>query len=384
MSYLNRRARMLEQGAIRAMFDRASSMSGVISLGIGEPDMVTPEPICEAGISAINKGHTHYSENAGVSVLRQRISASPLAGGIPYDPKGEIIVTVGGMGALSLTMLTTLEQGDEILLPDPAWLNYKAQASFVGAIPVMVPTDPDNQFKMTAEAVARLVTPRTRVLLINTPANPTGAVYSQKELEALAEVAMRHNLLVISDEVYSTLVYAPAAHCSIASLPGMRERTVLINSFSKAFAMTGWRIGFAAGPAEIIEKLTRLQENINACASVPGQHAAAYALEHMDLAGALTQQFQKRRDAMVSALNKIDGISCAVPQGAFYAFADIRPLAMDSASFCNGLLEEERVVCIPGDSFGQGGKGFIRISYTTSEEQLLEAAERIGRFVRGR
>ena len=384
MNMLNQKARQLKQGAIRAMFDRAAGMEGVISLGIGEPDMPTPALICQAGAEALERGDTHYTPNAGTVELRRAIAEKSYLAPLGYDPAGEIIVTCGGMGALSLLFLVLLEEGDEVLIQDPQWLNHAAQVRYCGGVPVRVPTGAATGFAMEREAVERLATARTKAILINSPNNPTGAVMSREALEEIAAVARERDLLVISDEVYSTLLYGQASHISIASLPGMRERTVVVNSFSKAYAMTGWRVGYAAGPAEIIDRMVKCQENFSACVNAPGQHAAAVALEHPELAAGLRDIFARRREALLSELARIPGIRCAPPAGAFYAFADISAFGMSSEAFCRQLLEQERVVCIPGSAFGQCGEGYIRIGYAAGEDRLREAVRRMARFCESR
>lgn len=380
MNTINEKARRLQQGAIRAMFDRAAGMEGVISLGIGEPDMPTPPLICQAGADALARGDTHYTPNAGTLELRRAIAEKSYLAPLGYDPQGEIIVTCGGMGALSLLFLVILEEGDEVLIQDPQWLNHAAQVQYCGGVPVRVPTGAEAGFVMGRDQLEPLITPRTKAILINSPNNPTGAVMDREALEEIAAVARERDLLVISDEVYSTLLYDGAEHVSIASLPGMRERTMVINSFSKSYAMTGWRVGYGAGPAAIVDRMVKCQENFSACVNAPGQHAAAVALDHPELAAGLREIFAKRREVLLSELGNIPGLSCLRPSGAFYAFSDIRAFGMTSEAFCQGLLEEERVVCIPGSAFGSCGEGYIRVGYATHEEQLREALRRMARF----
>ena len=288
MNFMNQRARKLKQGAIRAMFDRAAGMEGVISLGIGEPDMPTPALICQAGMEALARGETHYTPNAGTMELRRAIAEKSYLAPLAYDPAGEIIVTSGGMGALSLLFLVIL---DEVLIQDPQWLNHAAQVQYCGGVPVRVPTEAASGFSMRRETAEPLITDKTKAILLNSPNNPTGSVMTREALEEIAGIARERDLLVISDEVYSTLLYGGASHISIASLPGMRERTVVINSFSKAYAMTGWRIGYGAGPADIIDRMVKCQENFSACVNAPGQHAAAAALEHPELCTQLRDEF---------------------------------------------------------------------------------------------
>ena len=383
VQWINQKAQALTQGAIRAMFDRANTMTNVISMGIGEPDMATPALVREAGKEALDKGITHYTPNVGTMMLRQAIAEKSTLRDLHYDPSTEIIITNGGMGALSLLFLMLLENEDEIMIQDPQWLNYVAQVRYCGGKAVRVPTDMDHNFEMQPETIEALITPKTKALMINSPNNPTGSVMGKETLEKIAEVAKKHNLLVISDEVYNTLLYGDEPYVSIASLPGMKERTVVVNSFSKSFAMTGWRIGYTAAPAHIVDRMTKCQENFNACANAPGQYAAAVALDHQDLCDELRDVFARRREILLQGLSEIEGIRCNHPTGAFYAFPDISSFGLSSTEFCNRLLDEVGVVCIPGSAFGACGEGFIRICYTCGEEDLREALARIRRFCDG-
>jgi len=380
MQWINRKAQGLSQGAIRAMFDRANTMTDVISMGIGEPDMATPTLVCEAAKEALDQGLTHYTPNAGTMMLRKAIAEKSYLKDICYDPAKEIIITNGGMGALSLLFLVILEDGDEVLIQDPQWLNYAAQIAYCGGTAVRVPTDMAHQFEMQPEDIESRITPKTKAIMINSPNNPTGNVMSPAALETIAEIAKKYDLLVISDDVYNTLLYTDAPYLSIASFAGMKERTVVVNSFSKSYAMTGWRIGFVAAPAEIVRKMTMCQENFNACANSIGQYAAAVALDHPQLCLELRDVFAKRREILLEGLAKIPGIRCNEPTGAFYAFADISSFGLSSVDFCNKLLDEARVVCIPGSAFGGCGEGFIRIAYTCDETDLKEALRRMGNF----
>lgn len=380
MDFINERTRDLKQGAIRAMFDKAASMTGVISMGIGEPDMPTPSAVREAGKTALDKGITHYTANAGDISLRKAVAKKSTVKSVGYDPMKEIIITNGGMGALSLLMSVILNPGDEVLIQDPQWLNYVAQVEYYGGVAIRVPTDEAHNFEMQPETVENLITPKTKALMINTPNNPTGCVMSEETMKKLAEVVCRKDLLVITDEVYNTLLYHGASDRTIAQLPGMKERTVVVNSFSKAYAMTGWRIGYAAGPAVIIDRMTKCQENFNSCANAPGQYAAVFALDHPELCEELLHVFEKRRAVVLEGLNSIDGIQCSRPDGAFYVFPNIKSFGLSSAEFCNRLLEKEKVVTIPGSAFGKCGEGYIRICYTNDEDNLKEAMQRIQRF----
>ncbi len=383
MVWINEKAKTLQQGAIRAMFDRANKMTGVISLGIGEPDMPTPALVCKAAKEALDKGITHYTPNAGTLDFRRAIADKSYIRDLHYDPETEIIVTNGGMGALSLLFLVLLNRGDEILIQDPQWLNYVAQVAYCDGTAVRVPTDLAHNFEMQPETIERLITPHTKAIMINTPNNPTGSVMSARTLEKIAALAVKHDLLVISDDVYNTLLYEGAEAPSIASFPGMKERTVIVNSFSKSYAMTGWRIGFVAAPAEIVDRMTKCQENFNACANAPGQYAGTVALEHPELCEQLRRTFARRREILLQGLAEIPGIRCNDPKGAFYVFADISSFGLTSGDFCSRLLDEAKLVCIPGSAFGACGEGFIRIAYTCSDENLKEALNRLGKFCAG-
>lgn len=380
MKWVNERAKELKQGAIRAMFDKANTMTGVISMGIGEPDMATPSLVREACKEALDKGMTHYTPNAGLPLLRQAIAEKSYLRDLHYDPGSEIIVTIGGMGALSLTFLVILDAGDEVLIQDPQWLNYAAQVRYCGGVPVRVPTDLAHNFEMQPEVIEPLITPRTKVLMINSPNNPTGNVMTRATMEKIAEIAEQHDLLVVTDEVYNTLLYGDEPYTSFAALPDMKERTVVVNSFSKAYAMTGWRIGYVAAPSHIVDRMTKCQENFNACANAPGQYAAAIALDHPELCEELREIFADRRTFLLDGLSKIPGMQCNNPTGAFYVFPGISGFGLSSEEFCNRLLDEEKVVCIPGSAFGACGEGFIRISYTSGRDSLSEALARLARF----
>ena len=378
--WLSAKAAALEQGAIRAVFDKARKMENVISMGIGEPDMPTPEPICRACAEGLAKGFTHYTPNAGLGLLREAVSRYGLPEPGLYAPH-EIMITIGAMNALSLLMLVLLEPGDQVMIQDPQWLNYAAQIEYCGGVAVKLPTEPETGFALDAETVrAHYVPGKTKALLINSPNNPTGHVMTREALEKIAEVCRELDILVLSDEVYGTLVYDGAEAVSIATLPGMRERTVVINSLSKAYAMCGWRIGYAAGPEAIIDRMSKMQENFNSGANAAAQYAAAYALEHRELTEQIRESFAQRRRVALEGLKNIPGMKLVEPKGAFYLFPDIRAFGLSSKEFCDRLLEEERVVCVPGSAFGSKGEGFIRMAYTADAVKIREAMERLARF----
>jgi len=381
-NFTNVPASGLKQGGIRAFFDKAAKYSDVINLGIGEPDLDTPRAVIEAAYQAMCEGKTHYTANAGDLSVRKQVAAYLQEFGVEVDPANQIIMTCGGMGAVSMCLLTTINPGDEVLIQDPQWLNYRSQVKFVGGVPVPVPVYEEHGFSLKASDIEARITDKTKILMLNSPNNPTGAVMTEQDLKEVAELAIRRDLLVISDEVYCELLYDGRKHRSIAALPGMAERTLVINSFSKSFSMTGWRVGFAAGPKELIAKLIVLQENLVACAPAFGQHAAAYALATKCELEQMRGIYEKRRDLMVNGLNAIPGIHCEMPQGAFYAFPNISGLGMTSQELAEKLLDEVQVVAIPGTAFGDNGEGFLRMAYANSEENIAEALKRIRRCLK--
>lgn len=377
---LNQRAKALKQGAIRAMFDKARSMEGVISMGIGEPDLATPAPVCDACAEALQKGFTHYPPNAGLALLREAVSKYGLPQPGLYAPN-EIMITNGAMNALSLLMNILIEPGDHVMIQDPQWLNYASQIEYYGGIADRVPADPEADFALKAETIRKYYIPgKTKALMINSPNNPTGHVMTRKELEDIAALAIELDLLVISDEVYNTLIFEDGEVLSISTLPGMRDRTIVVNSFSKSYAMCGWRVGFAAGPEAIIDRMAKCQENFISGVNAAAQYAAAYALEHRELTVELTETFAERRAVAIEELKKIPGMKFTEPKGAFYLFPDVTAFGLDSKTFCDRLLDEARVVCIPGSAFGSVGEGHIRIAYTATKEDIIEAMRRIKEF----
>jgi len=378
---LSEKAVNMDQGAIRVMFDKASKMENIISMGIGEPNQDTHPDICRVCGEALLQGNTHYAPNAGVLKFRKAIAEKGLIAANMYDPETEIIVTNGGMGAFSLVMQVLLEPGDQVLIQDPQYLNFTTSVRYCGGVPVRVPTMAEDGFCMKAETIRELYVPgKTKLLILNSPNNPTGEVIPRDRLEEIAKVACELDLLVLSDEVYGTLLYDDAKPLSIAGFPGMKERTIVLNSMSKAFAMTGWRIGYAAGPRGIIDRMTKVQEYFNSCINTSSQIAAAYALEHPEFAETLRKDYCERRAVALAGIESIPGIKCNRPKGAFYLFPDISAFGMDSVTFCNRLLDEAKVVCVPGSAFGECGEGFMRVAYTRDKEQLNEAFERMKNF----
>jgi len=382
---LTRRVRDVPPSGIRKFFDIIATMPDVISLGIGEPDFVTPRPILAAGERSLDAGQTGYTSNSGLLELREAIAAHiERRYGVGYDPETEVLVTVGVSEALHLAALALVETGDEVLVPEPSYVAYPAVITFAGGRPVPVPTYFENDFQLEAGDLARAVTPRTRGLLIGSPNNPTGAVVSRERLTAIAEFALRHNLFVLSDEIYDRLVYG-VPHICFAGLPGMRERTITLGGFSKDYAMTGWRVGYACGPAELIAGLRKIHQYIIMCAPTAAQHAALAALTDPaaeEAVEAMIAAYDRRRRTIVDGLNAI-GLPTFEPHGAFYAFPDIRPTGLDGDTFSTRLLYEHKVAIVPGEAFGEAGRGFMRCSYATSLEKIEQALERIGGFVRG-
>jgi aminotransferase len=379
--YLSRRIAALRPSGIRKFFDIASTMKEVISLGIGEPDFTTPEPIVRAGIRSLEMGETHYTSNWGIAELRRALSdhLNKLYG-VSYDPDTEILITVGGSEALNLAALALLDTGDEMVIPTPCFVSYQAAAITAGGIAVEVPSTMDRNFDVDPEEIRKAITPRTRAILIGFPNNPTGAVASRENLIAIGKIAEEHDLVVISDEIYDRLVYG-VKHVCFPSLPGMRSRTLLLGGFSKDYAMTGWRIGYACGPKEIISGLLKVHQSMVMCAPTMAQKGALEGLLHCEaFVQQMTAEYDKRRKLMVSGYNQI-GLPTFEPKGAFYCFPHVSVTGLDDETFCNRLLTEEHVAIVPGNAFGAGGEGFARSCYATAYDQIEEALKRIERFV---
>jgi len=371
----------LPPSGIRKFFDLIASMTDVISLGVGEPDFVTPWHIREYAIYTLEKGYTMYTSNKGMPELRQELARYLYSRyGLDYDPEEEILITVGVSEGLDLSLRAILNPGDEVIIPDPCYVAYPACIALAGGVPVPVPTNEDNGFRITAKDIARYITPRTRAILFGYPANPTGAVLDKEALLQIAELAKRCNLLIISDEVYGHLVYG-VEHTCVASLPDMKERTILLDGFSKAYAMTGWRIGYAASGREVIAAMTKIHQYTMLCAPIMSQMAAIEALKagEKEIA-AMVEEYDRRRHVIVKGLRDI-GLSCFEPAGAFYAFPSIKNTGMTSEEFAERLLKEERVAVVPGSAFGANGEGYIRCCYATSLKEIEEALRRMERFI---
>lgn len=372
----------IKPSGIRKFFDIASTMEDVISLGVGEPDFPTPWEIRKAGILSLESGKTRYTSNRGLESLREEIGRYvERKYNVTYDAKSEILVTVGGSEAIDACIRAIASPGDEIIIPQPSYVCYEPIAALCGCKPVIIETKAENSFKLTPEELKSAITPRTKALILPYPCNPTGAIMERADLEGIATVLRNTNILVISDEIYAELTFGDAPHVSIASIDGMKERTVLINGFSKTFSMTGWRLGYACGPKPVMEQLTKIHQYAIMCAPTTSQYAAIEALRNGDEAvAAMLEEYDMRRRLIVNGFNKL-GLSCREPKGAFYAFPCIRSTGMSSEEFCERLLYSEKVAVVPGTAFGESGEGFVRASYCYSTEHIMEALKRIERFL---
>ena len=381
---ISRRVQAVAPSGIRRFFDMILTMDDVISLGVGEPDFATPWGIREAAIHSVERGHTHYTSNHGLFELRQLLSDDlKRRYGLEYDPRDELLITAGVSEGLDLAMRAILDPGDEVIVPEPSYVSYGPCVTLAGGTVVPVATTERNGFRVTAEQIDAAVGDAAKALLLSYPNNPTGAVLSRDELLAIAEVAVRRDLIVISDEVYDRLVYGHT-HTSLPSLPGMRDRTVLLGGFSKSYAMTGWRVAFAAAPPEILGAMVKIHQYTMLCAPGPSQAAAVEALRTDDrVVDDMVTAYNHRRRLLVKGLNDM-GLRCFEPQGAFYAFPCIEVTGLRSDDFAEQLLKEERVAVVPGSAFGAAGEGYVRCCYAVSTGEIEEARERSGRFVRRR
>ena len=367
---------------IRRFFDIANEMEDVISLSIGEPDFVTPWHVRQEGIRSLEDGKTWYSPNRGFSELRVEISKwLQRHCSLTYDPDQQVLVTVGGSEAIDLCFRTLLAPGDEVLVPQPSFVCYVPLTRMAGGVPVVIETKAENKFRLTPEEIEEKITPRTKLLVLPFPNNPTGAVMRREDLEAVAEVVKKHNLLVLSDEIYSALTYGDQLHVSFASIDDMAERTIVVNGFSKAFAMTGWRLGYAVGPKEIIAQMTKLHQYGIMSAPTTAQYAAIEAMRNGDSdIQYMRSQYDMRRRLIVDGFNKM-GLTCFEPEGAFYVFPCIRSTGLSSEDFCEQLIYKEHVAVVPGPAFGACGEGFVRVSYSYSFRYITEALHRIEHFL---
>ena len=379
---LNSSIKKVKPSGIRKFFSIAEEMDNVISLGVGEPDFLTPWHIRNTAIDYLDKGATRYTANAGMIQLREEISAFyNRKYNIDYDPKSEVLVTVGGSEGIDMAIRTLINPGDEVLLVEPSFVCYRPIAETCGAKVISIATKPENNFKLTEEEIENAVTPNTKLLILPYPNNPTGAILRRNELEAISKAIIRHNLFVISDEIYSELTYSDEGHCSISSIEGMKERTVVINGFSKTYSMTGWRLGYALGPAEVISQMTKLHQFAIMSAPTNSQYAAIDALKNGD--GDIEKMktdYDMRRRYTDNIFNEME-LKCFEPEGAFYVFPCIKSTGLSSSDFCEKLIYAKRVAVVPGNAFGDCGEGFIRVSYCYSIENIRKAAERIKEFL---
>jgi aminotransferase len=380
-SYLAKHVRTLQPSGIRKFFDATAGMTDVISLGVGEPDFVTPWNVREAAILSLEDGYTSYTANAGLLELRVEIS-NYIDNNycVNYDPESEITVTVGASEAIDIALRAILDPGDEVLVVEPCFVSYAPLVTLAGGVPVIVESMKDNDFKVLPQQLEAAVTDRTKAIMICSPNNPTGSMLSKAEMERIAEVAKKHDLLVLSDEIYAELVY-DELYTSFAAIEGMQERTILVSGFSKDLAMTGWRLGFVCAPKEITEGMLKIHQYAIMCASTMAQHAGLEGLKNgrRDVAE-MRKSYRQRRNYIVQSLNEM-GLKCYKPEGAFYTFPSIESTGMDSETFATRLLQAERVVVVPGNAFGASGEGHVRCSYATSMAQLQEAMTRMRRFV---
>lgn len=379
---LSDRAKEIAPSGIRKFFDLLENMDDSISLGVGEPDFVTPWHIRDAGIYSLEKGFTKYTSNPGMQDLRNELSAYlDRRFKLSYDPKGEIIVTVGGSEAIDLAVRALANPGDEVIVPVPSFVCYGPIAQLAGAVPVFIETKEENEFRLTAEELRAAITPKTKILILPFPNNPTGAVMERKDLEEIAEVLRGTDIMVISDEIYAELSYG-IKHVSIASIPGMKERTMLVNGFSKSHAMTGWRLGYVCGPKPVIKQMLKIHQYGIMCAPTTSQYAAIEAIQNGDGdIEMMKKEYDYRRKYMLERLRGM-GLQCFEPRGAFYMFPCIRSTGLSSDEFCERLIMEEKVAVIPGTAFGPGGEGFVRMCYASSIANITEAMNRIDRFIK--
>lgn len=381
---ISKRADAIEPSLTRRLFNMAKQYDDVIDLTLGDPDIQPDERIKEAACRAIKEGKTRYSANAGLLELREAIAKVTEAEyRQPVDPQKNIIVTVGGMEALFLTFSTLIDPGDEVLIQGPYYVNYVQMVKMCGGVPIVISTSEEDDYQISIEEVEKCISEKTVAIIINSPCNPSGAVMKAETLDRLAEVIIKHDLYVVSDEVYRTLLYDGNIHESIFTRAGMVERTILIDSISKRFSMTGYRIGYAIGPEEFVASMVKMQENVCACAPLPSQYAAIEAYNNCLEQDNILSIFEKRRNVLVDGLNRIEGIHCNKPAGTFYLFVNISATGMDCIEFSYKLLEEAKIAVVPALAYGDAYKDYIRIAFTLKEERLLEAVDRFRKFVEG-
>lgn len=379
---LNPAVTEIKPSGIRKFFDIAATMDDVISLGVGEPDFQTPWHIRKAGISSLDRGRTKYSANRGTIELRKEISNYlKRRYNLEYKPESEILVTVGGSEAIDGAIRAIVAPGDEVIIPQPSYVCYEPITTLAGGVPVIIETKAENDFKVTPEELKNAISPKTKALILPYPCNPTGAVMEREDIEKIAKILKNTNIVVISDEIYSELTYCDYSHVSPATVEGMWERTITVNGFSKAYSMTGWRLGYACAPEELMKQITKIHQYAIMCAPTTSQYAAVEALRNGDEAiEKMRAEYDRRRRLIVSGFNKL-GLTCREPKGAFYAFPCIKSTGLSSEEFCEKLLESKKVAVVPGTAFGKGGEGFVRASYCYSTEHIIKALERIGEFI---
>lgn len=379
--FINNKVTTMQPSGIRKFFDIVSTMNGAISLGVGEPDFATPWHIRDAGIYSLEKAQTHYTSNSGLLELRQEICRYVKKFDLDYT-QSETLVTVGGSEGVDLVMRTLLEPGDEVLIHEPSFVCYKPCATLAGGVPVTIETKAENDFKLTPEELEEKITPRTKLLVLSYPNNPTGAIMTHEDLEKIAEVIKRHNIMVLSDEIYAELTYGGKKHCSIAALPDMKERCIVVNGFSKAYAMTGWRLGYLLADEVLVKAMTKVHQYAIMSAPTTSQYAAIEALKNGDKSiRAMVDEYDGRRKLIVDAFNRL-GLPSFEPEGAFYIFPCIKSTGLTSTDFCEKLLYDQKVAVVPGTAFGECGEGFIRVSYAYSIKQINTAVERIEEFLK--
>ena len=379
---LSTTVRDIKPSGIRKFFDIATTMDDVISLGVGEPDFQTPWQIRKAGINSLERGKTKYTANKGYDKLLKEISLYlDRKYGVEYNPANEIVVTVGGSEAIDAAIRALINSGEEVIIPQPSYVCYEPMTKLAGGVPVILNTKAENDFKVTPEELSALITDKTKILILPYPCNPTGAIMEKEDIEKIYDVIKDTNIIVLSDEIYSELTFSGKRHISPASVDGMWERTITINGFSKAFSMTGWRLGFACGPKEILSQIIKIHQYAIMCAPTTAQYAAVEALRNCDEdVMAMVKEYDMRRRLIVKGFNKL-GLTCREPKGAFYAFPSIQSTGMSSEEFCEKLLYSKKVAVVPGTAFGESGEGFVRASYCYSVEHILEALKRIGEFL---
>lgn len=382
MIQLSETAKSITPSLTRKLFNLAQKYDNVIDFTLGDPDIHPHQNIKDAGCKAILEGHTRYSPNAGLLELREVISTRYKEQyNIEYNPFNEIMVTVGGMEGLYLALLAILNKDDEVIIPAPYWINYVQMVCMCSSIPIITPPNSANDLSLSVENIKKAISPKTKVIILNTPNNPSGLVINDNALEQIAKLAIENNLTIITDEVYKTLLYDNMHFKSIVTFEGMKERTVIINSLSKEFCMTGWRLGYVTAPAELISAMTMFQENIAACAPLPSQYAAIEALKHPEYSAGMIKEFTRRKEALLEEAGKIKDIKINIPQGTFYAMLNIKSTGLKSEDFAYALLEEEQVAVVPGITYGDCCEGFIRIAFTLEISKIKEGIQRIKRFI---